>query len=99
TRLYKIMMAEGMYLTWLIRNERVIQHEGDASKHPSEEAIRNRFMAVLKRRSEIDHTLMNGKKFRKRALDKTLVRDTWIDVLEGEPPPQSNTSQARVFSG
>ncbi|KAL1741666.1 hypothetical protein HDZ31DRAFT_44946, partial [Schizophyllum fasciatum] len=87
TRLYKIMMAEGMYLTWLIRNERVIQHEGDESRCPPEDSIRNRFMAVLRRRSEIDHTLTNGRKFRKRALDRTLVRDTWIGVLEGEPPP------------
>ncbi|KAL1705201.1 hypothetical protein EV121DRAFT_204012 [Schizophyllum commune] len=86
-RLYRILMGEGLYLIWLLRNERVIQNEGDSTKYPTQAAIKSRLLATLKKRKEIDFTLTNGRKFKRRALDPRLVEDTWKDVLEGESPP------------
>ncbi|KAL1688071.1 hypothetical protein GGG16DRAFT_60724 [Schizophyllum commune] len=86
-RLYRILMGEGMYLIWLLRNERVIQNEGERTKYPTKEAIKSRLFATLKRRRDIDFTLTNKRKFKRRALDPKLVEDTWRDVFEEEPPP------------
>ncbi|KAL1690802.1 hypothetical protein GGG16DRAFT_55065 [Schizophyllum commune] len=98
-RLYRIVMAEGMYLAWLIRNERVIQNEGDAAKYPPPAAIRQRFLTTLRKRKDIDYTLTNKAKFKRRALSKDLVEDTWREILEEEPPPDEQAQQARGFSG
>ncbi|KAL1657835.1 hypothetical protein GGF50DRAFT_68392 [Schizophyllum commune] len=96
-RLYRILMGEGMYLIWLLRNERVIQNEGDSVKYPSQAAIKSRLLATLKKRKEIDFTLTNGRKFKRRALDPKLVEDTWKDVLEGEPPPATTDEAGPSF--
>ncbi|KAI0779131.1 hypothetical protein BC629DRAFT_1289949 [Irpex lacteus] len=84
TRLFRIMVAESAHLIWKIRCERVIEHEDDPSKWPSQAHIVARWRRALNERLSIDRRLTTKKIPEKHRLEKDLVLKTWSGILENE---------------
>ncbi|KAJ7050229.1 hypothetical protein C8F01DRAFT_1001088 [Mycena amicta] len=82
TRLFRILVSESAHLIWRLRLEHRIQRDG---KDPATEAeIHNRWRRQISLRIELDQQLTNTNKWRKKAISKKLVRDTWQRVIENE---------------
>ncbi|KAJ6552871.1 hypothetical protein B0H19DRAFT_949185, partial [Mycena capillaripes] len=81
SRLYRILMSESARLIWLLRCERVLQHNG---KHPTEAEIHNRLVATINRKLQEDCEKTNRYKYEKKALPVKTVLRTWAGVLHEE---------------
>jgi hypothetical protein len=82
SRLFRIIVSESAHLIWLLRNERVIQHNNQRQPHPSE--IRNRWMSAINARLQIDRRMTDRFKYKRKALDEETVRGTWRRILREE---------------
>ena len=82
-RLYRILISETAYLIWKMRNERRIRDE-DAPPENSPTQIINRWTHTINKRLTIDRALTDNVRFRKKALDKKLVKATWSNCLKNE---------------
>ncbi|KAJ6488227.1 hypothetical protein C8R47DRAFT_953525, partial [Mycena vitilis] len=80
SRLYRILVSESAHLIWKLRNERVIQGKEPAS----EREIHNRWLKTINNRIAIDSTLTNSQKWGKKAINKSLVLETWSKTLKNE---------------
>ena len=81
-RLYRIIMSETAYLIWKMRNERRIRDD-DARTDKSNETIK-RWTNAINKRLTIDRILTDDNKFKKKALNKKLVKATWKHCLKDE---------------
>ncbi|EJD54176.1 hypothetical protein AURDEDRAFT_52004 [Auricularia subglabra TFB-10046 SS5] len=79
-RAFQIVVSESAFLVWKIRCEKRIQHAEDPDWQLPEEAARDRWVAVIKRRMEQDKILSQKQGFKKKALNSWLVEDTWLDL-------------------
>ncbi|KAJ6459390.1 hypothetical protein C8R47DRAFT_1022598 [Mycena vitilis] len=80
SRLYRILVSESAHLIWKLRNERVIQGKEPAS----EREIHNRWLKTINNRLAMDSTLTNSQKWGKKAINKSLVLETWSKTLKNE---------------
>ncbi|KAF6742277.1 hypothetical protein DFP72DRAFT_830835, partial [Ephemerocybe angulata] len=77
TRLFRILVSEAVYLIWLLRCEWRISREANPMRvHPATE-VAARWRAIINRRLKMDWNLTNQAIFKKRALRKSLVEQTW----------------------
>ncbi|KAJ3804682.1 hypothetical protein F5876DRAFT_53074 [Lentinula aff. lateritia] len=89
SRLYRIIISDSARLIWLIRNKRVCNDDGQEA---SEIEIRNKWIAMMNKRLQIDRE-MTHQKFEKKALSKTLVLATWERTLLDENQLEGNWIQ------
>ncbi|KAK0488256.1 hypothetical protein EDD18DRAFT_1311295 [Armillaria luteobubalina] len=88
TRLAKIVITEAAHLIWCLRNERVIQREGNSTA--SDQEIRNKFLYTMNDRLQIDLASLKRKKWKK----------TWSGVVKNEQDlPEDWTGTAGVLVG
>ncbi|KAJ7161386.1 hypothetical protein C8R43DRAFT_1063516 [Mycena crocata] len=80
TRLYRILVSESAHLVWRLRNERVIQEKGPASARE----VHNRWLKAVNNRLQIDCAMTNKKKYFKKAMRASVVKETWGKVLKNE---------------
>ncbi|KAJ6499692.1 hypothetical protein C8R47DRAFT_1258963, partial [Mycena vitilis] len=96
TRLFRILVSESAYLIWKVRNERVIQDKEPASINE----IQNRWLKTMNNRLGLDCALTNEQKWGKKALNKTIVLETWQKVLKNEENlPKDWTWETGVLVG
>ncbi|KAK7057848.1 hypothetical protein R3P38DRAFT_3546779 [Favolaschia claudopus] len=82
TRLFHILISESAFTIWKIRNECVIQRQGDPLP---EKAIHNKWLHNINQRLEFDRLLTNHAKYGKQyALKPSLVLQTWNSTLLDE---------------
>ncbi|TRM66514.1 hypothetical protein BD626DRAFT_451541 [Schizophyllum amplum] len=100
-RFYRILISEGAYMVWLVRNERVVQNENDKTKYAAPAALKERLRAQLRRRHTIDKTMTDKRQFGVKAILQATVDDTWhhTDLERTAHPPNDVPQQARVLSG
>ncbi|KAJ7093994.1 hypothetical protein B0H15DRAFT_905021 [Mycena belliarum] len=97
-RLYQILISESAYLIWRLRNERVIDRNGEPA--PDEE-ITNKFKFAINQRLQMDKILANRpRKGKLPALAPALVLETWSKTLDDEQSlPQDWIREPRVLVG
>ncbi|KAF5367240.1 hypothetical protein D9615_010668 [Tricholomella constricta] len=78
TRLYRMLMAESIYLIWILRCERTIKNEN--RQHDARE-VRARWWKAINDRLAIDQQ-MTSKRFKKKAIPRALVRETWHGIIK-----------------
>ncbi|KIK51658.1 hypothetical protein GYMLUDRAFT_181161 [Collybiopsis luxurians FD-317 M1] len=98
-RLTEIVMQEATALIWQLRNIHVIQHDNDLLKTPMVMEIQNQFLFRLSKCLELDLTLIDKAKFRKKPLLKTTVLETWQDTTDVNKPPDDWTKVSGVLVG
>jgi hypothetical protein len=81
-RLFKILVSESAYLIWLLRCERVIEHQNTRTATTNE--IQNRWLAAINARLQIDRLMTNRYRYKGRALPAQIIRDTWSGILKNE---------------
>jgi ribonuclease HI/exonuclease III len=81
-RLFKILVSESAYLIWLLRCERVIEHQNSRTASVAE--IHNRWLTAINARLQIDRHMTNRYRYKGRALPAQVVRDTWSGILKNE---------------
>ncbi|KAH9833132.1 uncharacterized protein C8Q71DRAFT_725810 [Rhodofomes roseus] len=81
-RLHRTVISESVYLIWKLRNEQVIQAEGD--RRHSEDEITNRWLQAINDRLAIDCNMTNTTKYGKKAIRPEIVKQTWRGVLRNE---------------
>ena len=93
-RLYQILVSESAYLIWKIRNERRIR-DNDTTVEPTAEVVKKRWTNAINKRLTIDRFLTDENRFRKKAIDKNLVKRTWARCLKDEErlPPDWHTNK------
>ncbi|KAJ6471966.1 hypothetical protein C8R45DRAFT_836219, partial [Mycena sanguinolenta] len=79
-RLYKILITESAHLIWRIRNERRIQGTGPAPTA----MIVNRWLKTINNRLAMDCAMTDRFKWEKKALEISVVKDTWRKTLKDE---------------
>lgn len=96
TRLFRIVVSESAHLIWKLRNERVIQEKPVAT----EIAIQNKWCKAINNRLVLDCILTNKTRYGKKAIDKSVVEDTWQRVLRDEDTlPRDWTRETGVLVG
>ncbi|KAJ6534231.1 hypothetical protein B0H19DRAFT_964508, partial [Mycena capillaripes] len=97
-RLYRILMSEAAYLIWRLRNERVIQRDGEPA---TEQEIVNRWNYHINYRLQVDITLANRPpEGKKPALTPKKVLETWSGTLDNESGMPANwLREPRVLVG
>ncbi|KAF8912565.1 hypothetical protein CPB85DRAFT_1220060, partial [Mucidula mucida] len=91
-RMRRILISESAHLIWKLRNERVINEKPPSSRRE----IENRFRYTINRRLELDCLLSDKKRFGKKAISKSLVLNTWRDVI---PNDDDRTRESGVLVG
>ena len=89
SQLLRILVSEAEFLIWKLRNTRVIDEK---SEDPSPQKVINRFRAAIERRFLLAIALTNHNRFRERALNKIVMRNTWSKVTvspEGRAAPSN----------
>ncbi|THU79789.1 hypothetical protein K435DRAFT_569518, partial [Dendrothele bispora CBS 962.96] len=82
-RLLQILVSTTAHHIWKLRNESVINRDGDSISRP--ESIRKWYHS-LNDRLTMDRILTNRKKFGNRAISCGLVENTWLPLIEPKPP-------------
>ncbi|KAJ6528047.1 hypothetical protein B0H19DRAFT_1334165, partial [Mycena capillaripes] len=97
-RLYRILMSEAAYLIWRLRNERVIQRDGEPA---TEQEIVNRLNYQVNYRLQVDTTMANRpSEGKKPALAPKRVLETWSGILDNESGMPANwLREPRVLVG
>ncbi|KAI9060720.1 ribonuclease H-like protein [Trametes sanguinea] len=83
TRFTRMVLSETCHLVWKIRCERVIGRDGSPDLYHSNAELRQRLLAAVDRRLQIDRQLARSS-VRAVRLERALVLDTWRGVLEDE---------------
>ncbi|KAI0650459.1 hypothetical protein C8Q79DRAFT_901358 [Trametes meyenii] len=83
TRLARICITETAYLVWVLRCERVIGGRQGEEEHVGGE-VRNRWLAAINRRFEMDRALTRVAVAEKKALSEKSVLETWRGLLKDE---------------
>ncbi|KAK0432570.1 hypothetical protein EV421DRAFT_2000587 [Armillaria borealis] len=95
-RFHRILISESAHLIWKIRNDRVIN---ERSSHTSRE-ITQRWSHMMNRQMRLDCILSNKKKFKKKAIQVSLVLKTWQGtLLEESTLPEDWTRKNGVLVG
>ncbi|KAK0431919.1 hypothetical protein EV421DRAFT_1720077, partial [Armillaria borealis] len=95
-RISIILISESAHLIWKIRNDRVIN---ERSSHMPRE-ITQRWSHAMNRRMRLDCILSNKKKFKKKAIQVSLVLKTWQGtLLEESTLPEDWTRKNGVLVG
>ncbi|KAJ7283301.1 hypothetical protein C8J57DRAFT_1054219, partial [Mycena rebaudengoi] len=90
TRLYKILMSESARLIWRIRCERVIQREEP----------RNGWLKSINNRLTIDYATANDRKYGKRSVKPSVVKQTLKKTLSSEDSlPKDWPREVGVLAG
>ncbi|KAK0459912.1 ribonuclease H-like protein, partial [Armillaria novae-zelandiae] len=98
TRLARIVITEAAHLIWRLRNERVIQKEGNHMANDRE--IENKLLYVLNDRLQTDLATLKKKKAKKRGISKETVLKTWGGMIKDERDlPEDWTGTAGVLVG
>lgn len=98
--MYRITMSELAHLIWKLRCEWKIGREADPEKVGMKEEIKNRWTATLYRRIKIDCLASDGRQYRKKAIEETLVKKTLINIIADERRMcQAWKSASRVLVG
>ncbi|KAJ3978783.1 hypothetical protein F5890DRAFT_1422265, partial [Lentinula detonsa] len=96
SRLQRIVISESAHLIWKLRNIRVIS----GREPPSKKEIANKWHFALNSRLATDRILTNKKTFSNRAIEPTLVLNTWRGTIEDEGNlPEDWTREAGVLVG
>ncbi|KAJ7691460.1 hypothetical protein B0H17DRAFT_935053, partial [Mycena rosella] len=97
-RLYRILMSESAYSIWLLRNDRVINRDGEPA---TKEEITNKWKFAVNQRLQMDKLLANGpRKGKHPALAPKLVLVTWSNTLDDEKSlPADWLKEPRVLVG
>ncbi|KAJ7599533.1 hypothetical protein C8J56DRAFT_769392 [Mycena floridula] len=80
TRLFYLIMSESIHQIWKLRCDVVVDEE----EIPTERHIENAWTAALNTRLEEDRLLTNKFKYKKKALQKDIVLETWKGTLKDE---------------
>lgn len=85
TRLRRIIISEAAHLIWKLRNDRVI-NEGE---YQTRSMIKKRWKHTMNMRLRMDQLHTNKARYKKKALKKSIVLNTWNKTLhnEGDLPP------------
>jgi ribonuclease HI len=87
-RLYRILMSEAAYLIWKIRNERVINRDGEPA---TEQEIINKWYYHINYRLKVDTTLAtHPPEGKKMTLAPRKVLETWSGILDNEGAMPAN---------
>ena len=92
-RLYRILVSETAYLIWKLRNERRIRDDKGAVQSVDETF--NRWTHALNKRLTTDRILTNSERFKKKAIDRKLVKNTWKNCLKNEEDLPANWPTAK----
>ncbi|KAJ7896843.1 hypothetical protein B0H13DRAFT_1504969, partial [Mycena leptocephala] len=97
-RLYRILMSEAAYLIWKIRNEHVINQDGEPA---TEQEIVNKWHYHINYRLKVDTTLaICPSKGKKPTLAPKKVLETWSGILDNEGAmPDNWLRDPRVLVG
>ncbi|KAJ7191841.1 ribonuclease H-like protein [Mycena pura] len=97
-RLYRVLISESAYLIWRLRNERVIDRDGEPA---SEEEIMNKFKFAINQRLQMDRLLANRPRRGKLPrLPPKLVLATWSGIMDNEHSlPTDWLGEPRVLVG
>ncbi|SJL00669.1 uncharacterized protein ARMOST_03982 [Armillaria ostoyae] len=95
-RFRRLLVSESAHLIWKIRNDRVINERSNYT--PRE--VEQRWLNAMNRRMRLDCTLPDKKKFRKKAIQISLVLKTWQGTLLQESSlPEDWTRENGVLVG
>ncbi|EJD38775.1 hypothetical protein AURDEDRAFT_71775 [Auricularia subglabra TFB-10046 SS5] len=83
SRLFRIVVSESAFLIWKLRNERRIQRSDSLNELPTKEEIVGRWRNGMERRFRIDAHWTNTRRFKKKALNPLLLKETWGRVTIG----------------
>jgi ribonuclease HI len=87
-RLYRILMSEAAYLIWKIRNEHVINRDGEPA---TEQEIINKWYYHINYRLKVDTTLAtHPPEGKKMTLAPRKVLETWSGILDNEGAMPAN---------
>ncbi|KZV78902.1 hypothetical protein EXIGLDRAFT_689441 [Exidia glandulosa HHB12029] len=81
-RAYRIIMSESAFLIWKMRCERRIQHEDDPEWRIPTTEIVARWYNTINKRIAMDRLLTNTNLFKRKAIKKETVKETWRGMLE-----------------
>ncbi|KAJ7715583.1 hypothetical protein B0H16DRAFT_1339649, partial [Mycena metata] len=81
-RLYRILVSESIFVIWKIRNDTVINHDGQPVP---ENMIHNKWLQAINLRLTFDRALTNHAKYGKQnSIKSSLVLQTWSSTLLNE---------------
>ncbi|KAJ7674068.1 hypothetical protein DFH06DRAFT_978880, partial [Mycena polygramma] len=99
-RLFKILISESAYLTWLLRCERVINRKNDPARYHTEVEIHNRWLHCINNRLKLDQLLADATIYGNRATKVECVLKTWDGVLmDNQNLPVNWIGQSGVLVG
>jgi ribonuclease HI len=80
-RLYRILISESARAIWAMRCRRVID---PTAPEATEKEAQNRWRSRMNKRIELDIALTNKRRYKKKALDMTIVKETWRGLIADE---------------
>ncbi|KAF6752659.1 hypothetical protein DFP72DRAFT_815066 [Ephemerocybe angulata] len=83
-RLFTVVIAEASWLIWARRCKWIMEDEGKPEKRVSAPEARNTWRKRINSTLTFELLASNEKKYKKKALDPTLVYDTWTGVVDSE---------------
>lgn len=83
-RLCRILIPEAAFMIWKLRCERVIQNENRKEMWPSLQEVKKRWQNTVNKRMQMDW-IDSDKKYRKKPLNRDMVRKTWRGVAQPDP--------------
>ncbi|KAJ7579795.1 hypothetical protein C8J56DRAFT_897067 [Mycena floridula] len=96
TRLFRIIISESMHVIWKIRCDVTV----DGEDIPSRDHIINKWTRAINCRLEEDRLLTNKFRYKKKALEKSTVLETWKRTLQNEDSlPKDWTRGPEVLVG
>jgi hypothetical protein len=78
------IIAEAVYLIWIMRCKWQISKNGDPQNQKTKKEAENRWKTTLGRLISTDIITTNQKKFKSKAIDKAIVQSTWRNIIESE---------------
>jgi hypothetical protein len=80
-RLYRILISESARAIWAMRCRRVIDPKAPEA---TEKEAQNRWRSRMNKRIELDIALTNKRRYKTKALDMMIVKETWRGLIENE---------------
>ena len=98
-RLFKILISESAYLIWVLHFEWRIGREQDPTQLHSGTGVATWWKRAMERRLRLDWALANELAYRKKALKRRCIEQTWHEVAIDRQFICTNLSRVGVLVG
>ncbi|KZV98490.1 hypothetical protein EXIGLDRAFT_807784, partial [Exidia glandulosa HHB12029] len=102
SRLFRIILSEAALLIWRLRCKRVMEHKDEPDWEHPPAYVESEWLRIINDRLTSDRLLTNKriyKKYKKRALKKSLVIDTWQCLIDPASTPDNWLTLPGVLVG